>query len=116
LSNAKARKFVEKVEVLLPVIFPDAPEGELAQWAEAMRLLKVSMAWLHKREDFTDDDIRSFQDTADDFIELWIELNGSEGMSCYLHDLGAGHFSYYLSKYRNLYRYSQQGTTISIIL
>ena len=116
LSNAKARKFVEKVEVLLPVIFPDAPEGELAQWAEAMRLLKVSMAWLRKREDFTDDDIRSFQDTADDFIELWIELNGSEGMSCYLHDLGAGHFSYYLSKYRNLYRYSQQGTTISIIL
>eukprot|EP00978_Attheya_sp_CCMP212_P034006 scaffold140367_cov54-Attheya_sp.AAC.3 len=81
LTNAKGRKFVEN----------------------------ESMAWIRKRDDFTDSDITSFQATADDFIELWIDLNGLEGMSCYLHDLAAGHFSYYLQKYRNLYRYSQQG-------
>ena len=71
------------------------------------------MTWLRQRENFTDE-IRLFQDTADNFIELRIELNGKEGMSCYLHDLAAGHFSYYLRKYRNLYRYSQQGKTSAL--
>eukprot|EP00978_Attheya_sp_CCMP212_P007591 scaffold17549_cov35-Attheya_sp.AAC.2 len=67
------------------------------------------MEWIRKRENFTDDEIVSFQDTVDEFIELWIGLNGTQGMINYLHDLAAGHFSYYLRKYRNLYRYSQQG-------
>eukprot|EP00978_Attheya_sp_CCMP212_P036112 scaffold161713_cov41-Attheya_sp.AAC.1 len=66
------------------------------------------MEWIRKRENFSDDEIVSFQDTADEFIELWIGLNGTQGMTNYLHDLAAGHFSYYLRKYRNLYRYSQQ--------
>eukprot|EP00978_Attheya_sp_CCMP212_P040191 scaffold216754_cov54-Attheya_sp.AAC.2 len=74
-----------------------------------MRLLKESMAWMRKRDDFTDSDIDSFQATADEFIELCIDLNGLEGMSNYLHVLAAGHFSYYLRKYRNLYQYPQQG-------
>jgi hypothetical protein len=115
LTNAKGRKFVENVELLLPFIFIDTPESEVLKWEKAMRLLKESMAWIRKRDDFTDADIDSFQATADEFIELWIDLNGSEGMSNYLHDLAAGHFSYYLRKYRNLYRYSQQGTSASII-
>ena len=101
--------------LLLPFIFIDTPESEVLKWEKAMRLLKESMAWIRKRDDFTDADIDSFQATADEFIELWIDLNGSEGMSNYLHDLAAGHFSYYLRKYRNLYRYSQQGTFASII-
>jgi len=116
LTNAKGRKFIENVELLLPVIFIDTPDTEVLKWKNAMRLLKESMEWIRKRDDFTDSDIDSFQSTADEFIELWIELNGSEGMSCYLHDLAAGHFSYYLRKYRNLYRYSQQGTFASIII
>ena len=34
---------------------------------------------------------------------------GKEGVTNYIHMLGAGHFSHYLRKWRNLYRYSQQG-------
>ena len=111
LTNAKGRHFVEKVEVLLPLIFVGYTDAYVLQWTCVLQLFKECMTWLRQRENFTDDEIRLFQDTADNFIELWIELNGKEGMSCYLHDLAAGHFSYYLRKYRNLYRYSQQGKT-----
>ena len=35
-------------------------------------------------------------------------LIGLEGMANYIHLLGSGHISYYLTKYRSLYRYSNQ--------
>ena len=37
-----------------------------------------------------------------------MSIAGVEGMTNYIHLLGAGHDSYYLKKYRNLYRYSNQ--------
>ena len=37
-----------------------------------------------------------------------MDLTGREGMTNYIHLLGAGHIIYYLFKYRNLYRYSNQ--------
>ena len=37
-----------------------------------------------------------------------MSIAGLEGMTNYIHLLGSGHISYYLKKYRNLYRYSNQ--------
>eukprot|EP00978_Attheya_sp_CCMP212_P027803 scaffold94039_cov54-Attheya_sp.AAC.2 len=81
LTNEKARLFLNKVDCLLPICLIGRDEITVAKWKK---------------------------DTADEFIELWIGLNGTQGMANYLHDLAAGHFSYYLRKYRTLYRYSQQ--------
>jgi hypothetical protein len=50
-----------------------------------------------------------FQNTADDFAELYINLTGWDGMTNYFHFLSAGHFSFYLLRVKNLYKYSQQG-------
>ena len=50
-----------------------------------------------------------FQESADDFRELYIYLTGIDGMTNYFHFIIAagGQFSYYLMKYQNLCKYSQ---------
>ena len=50
-----------------------------------------------------------FQRVADTFYILWIELNGREGVTNYIHSIGTGHILFFLRKYGNLYKYSQQG-------
>jgi hypothetical protein len=45
----------------------------------------------------------------DDFFEIWIDLFGEEGLSNYIHLLGAGHMLYFLEKHDCLYLFSQQG-------
>jgi hypothetical protein len=39
----------------------------------------------------------------------WLDLLGAEHMTNYIHIIGSGHLTYFASKYRNLYRFSQQG-------
>jgi hypothetical protein len=64
---------------------------------------------LQQKNDFTDDDIDGFQGVADVFFANWLELVGYDGVTNYMHVLGAGHIRYYLVKWRNLDRYQNQG-------
>ena len=53
--------------------------------------------------------IYNFQDLVDKYFNKWVKNAGRDGMTNYVHFLGAGHVSHYLFLYRNLYKYSQQG-------
>lgn len=53
--------------------------------------------------------IDAFQCIADDFFSKWIDLIGYNGMTNYIHMLGAGHIRYYLQKWGNLNRFQNQG-------
>eukprot|EP00978_Attheya_sp_CCMP212_P043476 scaffold284690_cov64-Attheya_sp.AAC.1 len=102
LTNEKAHMwFLSNVDCLLPICLIGRDEITIAKWQKVIDLCRASMEWIRKRENFTDSEIVEFQDTADEFIELWIGLNGTQAMTNYLHDLAAGHFSYYLRKYHN---------------
>jgi hypothetical protein len=39
----------------------------------------------------------------------WIDLAHKEGMPNYIHMLVSGHITFYLRKWKNLYRYQKQG-------
>ena len=39
----------------------------------------------------------------------WLKLAGEEGVMNYIHMIGSGHIHFYLTRYRNLYKFSQQG-------
>jgi hypothetical protein len=67
------------------------------------------MVLLQGKEDFTIDDIRSFQNEIDHFFSDFIDLVGRNGITNYFHLLGSGHISDYLHYYKNLYSHSQQG-------
>jgi len=43
------------------------------------------------------------------FFDYWVRLHGEDGITNYIHMLGAGHVSRFLYRWRNLYKYSQQG-------
>ena len=63
---------------------------------------------LRHRVDFTDDDSIGLQRKIDIFYDLWFKLCGKDGVTKYIHLLGAGHVMYYLKKYMNIYRFSNQ--------
>ena len=42
-------------------------------------------------------------------MSLWVQLMDGQHITNYIHLLGAGHITYYLTLYRNLYKFSQQG-------
>ena len=49
-----------------------------------------------------------FRRKGDTFFYPWIEMNGIEGVTNYIHQIGAGHLADFLVIYHNLYKYSQQ--------
>ena len=53
--------------------------------------------------------IDRYQFIADSFFSLWIDVAGREGVTNYIHGIGAGHYYSFLKKERNLYKFSQQG-------
>jgi len=70
------------------------------------------MEIIRRHDEFTDEEIEEFQDEIDLFYEHWINMFGmfgQEGITNYIHMMGAGHFAYFLHRYRNLYRFCQQG-------
>jgi hypothetical protein len=64
---------------------------------------------LQQKENFSDGDIEAFQDLADSFFSKWLQLVGYDGITNYVHMVGAGHIRYYLRKWRNLNRFQNQG-------
>jgi len=59
--------------------------------------------------EFRLEDVDEFQLRADEFCDIYCGLTGRDGMTNYFHILRAGHFSYFLHKFGNLYLLSQQG-------
>ena len=53
--------------------------------------------------------VDEYQRAGDKFYRLWIELTGREGVTNYIHSIGAGHIGYFVRKYHNMYKFSQQG-------
>jgi hypothetical protein len=80
-----------------------------ADWRECMDGYREVRALLNSRTEFEFDDVCAFVIVSDAFMERYIALTGRDGMTNYFHMLHAGHIAYYLLKFKNLYRLSQQG-------
>jgi hypothetical protein len=107
MPNYYARQFMDKILLLINECYSDGTrKTEIIEMFEHYNNF-IRMA--RKREDFTDEEIEECQEHADKFYALRIHLFGFNGITNYIHMVGAGHFKHYLIKYRNLYRFSQQG-------
>jgi hypothetical protein len=107
MPNTHVRKFLDHFEELAKLCVID--EERLARWNDAIYLWISLMEFARKRTDFTEEEIVDFQDLADEFFERWIDLKHLDGLGNYFHLVGAGHLSFYLREWGNLFRYSQQG-------
>jgi hypothetical protein len=107
LTNSRARKLVAGLSPIVDQYIMDDWRKEM--WNSALVQYEEAVAGLQSRKDFTDEDITLWQQGVDFFYTIWVDLHGMDGLTNYIHMLGAGHVGYYLRLYRNLYRYSQQG-------
>jgi hypothetical protein len=67
------------------------------------------MALLRKHGDFTDLEIDNLHKLTSSFMGHWVDTMKGDSITNYIHMIGAGHMTYYLVRYRNLYKFSQQG-------
>jgi hypothetical protein len=106
VRNNVARCIMAKIDPIIETAIPDGNNSTrsklilaVAKYRDRMRILTTHRALDNEEKQF-------FQDCMDDFFELWVELFGEEGVSNYIHLLGAGHMLYFLEKYDCLYLYS----------
>ena len=110
LNNCRARRVVTNLDSLVDVVFMgDGMESTCTAWKDAIASYRSTISMARQREEFSDHDIEVFQNVADDFYVKWIALHGQEGITNYIHMVGAGHILHYIRVHRNLYKFSQQG-------
>ena len=108
LQFKKAKQFFKSLHLLYPICLPETnPMSE--RWKNAVEMFRHIMTVLQRHEDFTDEEIKQLQLDIDRFGALWISLANVEGIGNYFHYLIAGHVTYFLYRYRNLYKLCQQG-------
>ena len=95
------------LDVVVDICVVDA--SRKASWIHALDHYRIAMLMLRKKEDFTNEEIASYQFRADKFFQVWLHLFQIEGITNYIHMIGSGYIADYLYKWKNLYRFSQQG-------
>jgi hypothetical protein len=66
------------------------------------------MIILRRHLEFTDDDLKQFQNHMDTWFQIWMQLHASEGCTNYMHLLSSGRKAACMFKWRNMYQFSQQ--------
>ena len=107
MDNNMTRKIINSIKPLIDLSIVD--KERRSRFKIGVNHSRTMMTTVHQKDDFTDEEIEIFQEEADVFFRVWVDLHGSGVLTNYVHMLGAGHLSYYFYKWRNLYRYSQQG-------
>ena len=107
MDNVRMRRIVDAMDTLVHFCVVD---GERAgRWTTASNNYWTAMVLLRKRHDFTNAEIAVYQNHADRFFQAWVTLWQKEGITNFMHMIGSGHVADYLFKWKNLYRFSQQG-------
>jgi hypothetical protein len=110
MDNGRTVNIIDKLELLIDYCIPESVDRKLnLQWKSCMPHYRSAMERIRQKTDFTDADIRQYQEQFDLFFQEWMAMYGLKGITNYIHLLSSGHMSDYLHKWRNLYLHSQQG-------
>ena len=109
LSNPVAQKFVAKLEKLYECCLVRYSDKTTHQWREMIKNYRRMHKKLGSHAEFEFKDICEYQLAADQWLDDWTPLTGRPGESNYVHLHRAGHWSWFLWEFGNVYKYSQQG-------
>jgi hypothetical protein len=98
-------------EAVLPSILSHitAKDPLQSKWIELTAQISSIILEVSQKHDFADDASDSLQLRIYEWALDWILLYGKEGMTNYTHLTVTGQVTKFLRRYRNLYRYSNQG-------
>ncbi len=109
VQNYVGRCMIAHVDAIVEAAIPEGDNDRHQKLILAVSKYGKGRKILTLHRGLDDEEKELFQDHIDDFFELWVDLFGEEGLSNYIHLLGAGHMLYFLEKYECLYLFSQQG-------
>ena len=107
MDNVRICHVVDGLDINIDLCVID--EDRKSWLSSALNIYRIAMVLLRKRDDFANPMIVSYQNHANLFFQVWIRLWQKEGITNYIHMIGSGHILDYLYKWKNLYRFSQQG-------
>ena len=109
-SGKRAKKFLKKLHLLYDVCL-GPPTGNPARdkFASAIDEYRRIINLLESKDDLDSDQLQSLDVSIENFATLWEAVSGRDGYTNYFHHLTSGHVSYFARKYKNFYRFSQQG-------
>jgi hypothetical protein len=107
LDNNRIRKIIDNFQLLIQASISDPTR--LTQYSYCIPQYRMGMEILRQREDFMDDRVKQFQEHIDQWYQTWLKLHGWEGCTNYTHMLSSAHIAEYMFKWKNMYRFSQQG-------
>jgi hypothetical protein len=108
--NTHVRKFINNFPTLTTFcLVGDTSAACHNDWGLTIHRWRAMMEAACKREHYSLQDIKEFQDLAEDWLARWIKLVGRDGCSNYTHLIASGHIAFYLREWGSLYKYSQQG-------
>ena len=119
MSGRNAKKILVGLRSLVDVAFSGEFDDSRKEKKEAGRikalwykLLDAAVPMiqsLDRKGDWTDEEIFIFHSMCCLFMVTYVEMFFGDGITNYIHLLGAGHITYYLFEYRNLAKFQQQG-------
>jgi hypothetical protein len=126
LTGNQSQKVINKLSRLSEVLFnPDLDEDTMtdeeektvrnnnrsiqSKWDDIANNLTALWKLIEQHDDYTDKQIDELHFHSTQFMSQWIDLMGPQHVTNYIHVIGSGHVTYFAAKYRNLYRFSQQG-------
>ncbi len=100
----EAHEIIAKIKDVVTDCVANLPVDTQHNWLQYAILYWAAMDKLKSPRVFLYVNVCDFQNTVDEFGELDMEQTGRDGMTNYFHFLIAGHCSYFLEKYGNIYK------------
>ena len=121
MTGVSSRKCVYGLATIATLVFasdldqvslnPELTRNEnqevLENWISLLNVYIPMMELGKQHNDLSEEQIDEFHMLSQAFMKAYISLTPS--VTNYIHMFGAGHMTYYLKKYGNLYQFSQQG-------
>jgi hypothetical protein len=123
LTGASAQKLISHMKSLTTIAFSDEMDEDSLdppktrstnytlslKWNDMCSNMSNLWKMIEQRSDYTDKDLDKLHVMCNKFMTQWLDLLGLDHKTNYIHIVVSGHLTFFATKYRNLYRFSQQG-------
>ena len=107
-ENYKVRNIINNSNALIEASVSD--QNRKKQWQDSIKYYQQAMTICREKiGDYTQDELKKFDDCSQDFFQIWVRLHSERGVTNYIHMFGCGHIVQYMKEWGNLNRFSQQG-------
>jgi hypothetical protein len=107
LDNTRIRKVIEQFEILVDVAVRD--DARMQKYKYCIPEYRNGIELLRQCFEYSDEEIKVYQGHIDNWYQVWMPLHVLEGCTNFTHLLSSAHIVEYMFKWRNMYRFSQQG-------